>query len=338
MLKLRQSGGAVCVMGRSPPRPPSLLLGAAPRGRLSAAAAAATTTAAPTEPASSTPKQQQQQPRRPPPPSEQEEEEGKDLPSTLPGLLRAFFSEPSILGASALIAATATARLSLPASPFSIAEPALCLAAAALWSLSEWVIHRHLLHPSAGTEGKPLDPLRDALRQTHEQHHTRPYLHLSVDGPGLIAAFMLGTGLLWLVAFWICGGGGIEFSSSVGAGGVAAGSLSLLSNPLFLSALTSYWLSGLFYEFIHCAVHTRFVPKGNSLPARYLRSVRRHHILHHCRSEGHWLAFTVPQVDALFGTLPDTGKRLPAMTPMARRAAESWRRDGGGGGGGGRGE
>jgi hypothetical protein len=336
MLKLRQSGGAVCVMGR-PPRPPSLLLGA-PCGRPLSAAVAAAATAAPTEPASSTPQRQpeqhQQQPRRPPP---SEQEEKQDVPSTLPGLLRAFFSEPSILGASALIAATATARLSLPAAPFSIAEPALCLAAAALWSLSEWVIHRHLLHPSAAEDGKPLDPLRDALWQTHEQHHTRPYLHLSVDGPGLIAAFMLGTGLLWLVAFWIvCGG--IEFSSSAGGGAGLAAATPLLSNPLLLSALTSYWLSGLFYEFIHCAVHTRYVPKGNSAPARYLRSVRRHHILHHCRSEDHWLAFTVPQVDALFGTLPDSSQRLPAMTPMARRAAESWRRNGGGGGGGGGGE
>lgn len=310
--RLRRSGGrsSTAVMGRVPRPPPSV--GRSALSPLVERAAEATAAARP-----STPQPQPQQPQRPKQPEGQEGQE-QDVPSTLPGLLRAFFSEPSILGASALIAATASARLSLPSEP-GFAEPALCLSAAALWSVSEWAIHRHLLHPSTPEEGgKPLDPLREELRRTHEHHHLRPYLHVSVDGPGLIAAFMLGTAALWLAVFALCGA--LDFS-----GGLASG---LLSSPAFLSFLTSYWISGLLYEYVHCAVHTKFVPRGGSWPARYLRSVRRHHILHHCRSEAHWLAFTVPQVDGLFGTLPAMAEGqggLPAMTPMARRAAQSWR-------------
>ena len=133
-------------------------------------------------------------------------------------------------------------------------------------------------------------------------------------------------------------GGALGGVGGAGGGAAAAavdsplGATGSSSSPLLFSALAAYWTAGLFYEFVHFAAHTRYVPKGNSWPARYLRAVRRHHILHHCRSERHWLAFTVPQVDALFGTLPGNaagedhgGVGLPPMTPMARRAAQSWR-------------
>jgi hypothetical protein len=265
-------------------------------------------------------KQQQQ-----PPPEERE----PPVPSTLQDLLRTFFSQPSILGASAAITATAAARLhaapplffSSSSSPAAAAsEAALCVAAFAAWSVSEHLIHSHLLHPTT-KDGAPLDPIREHLRRTHEQHHERAYLHVSVDGPALVAGFMLGTGALWWGAASLLGA---AFSSAASAA-ASATSVPLSENPLFLSFLTAYWSAGLLYELVHYAVHTRFVPRGRSWPARYLRAVRRHHILHHCRSERHWLAFTVPQVDALFGTRPGGEERLPAMTPMARRAAEAWR-------------
>lgn len=279
------------------------------------------------------------------------------MPSTFPGLLSTFFSQPSILAASALIASAAAARLSfagaaaaaaaaapLPPPAALPAEAALCLAAVALWSASEWFIHRHLLHPSLDDDGgqgsggggsRKLDPVREALRRTHAEHHARPYVHVSVDGAPLVIGFMVATGLLWLGAFWAAGALSGAASPSLSAAAAADASSSsswpaaLISpNPLFWSALTAYWLAGLFYEFIHFAAHTKFVPRGRSWPARYLRAVRRHHLLHHCRSEAHWLAFTVPQIDLLFGTLPEAGN-LPPTTAMAREAARSWRRPGG---------
>ena len=64
-----------------------------------------------------------------------------------------------------------------------------------------------------------------------------------------------------------------------------------------------------------------------------LRGLRRHHMLHHLRNEGAWLSFSIPAVDALFGTLPARASDVP-LTPMARRNAAA----GGGGGGGGGGD
>jgi hypothetical protein len=322
--------------------------GLAPASAAAASMAATTATAmAPPTPAAA----ERSQPQQPPPQHPEDE-----VPSTLPDLLRTFFTQTSILGATATIAATATARVSLPApaTPTALAaELALALSAAALWSLSEHAIHRHLLHPTTTSEDgshKPLDPVREALRTIHEQHHQRPYLHVSVDGPLLITGFMLGTGVMWVLGFaavgWVVGGGGVGVGGGIGGvgGGLteavsamgAAASLSSSAflaatttrNPLLLTCLASYWSSGLLYELVHFAVHTRYVPKGKSWPASYLRAVRRHHILHHCRSEEHWLAFTVPQVDALFGTLPGgEGKGLPPITPMARRAAAAWKQE-----------
>ena len=39
---------------------------------------------------------------------------------------------------------------------------------------------------------------------------------------------------------------------------------------------------------------------------------------HHCRSEEHWLAFCIPAVDAVFGTLPASAASVP-VTPLAAR-------------------
>jgi len=272
---------------------------------------------------------EQQQEQQQPPPQHPPDQDG--VPSTLPGLLSTFFSQPAILGATAAIALPAAARLSRAAAePFVPQEIGLCLAAVALWCVCEWLIHCHLLHPLLGEdeheeEGRRrrLGPLREALRATHAEHHARPYLHVSVDGGPLIAAFMGATGAGWCLAFWLLGSGG-----GAGGGGGGGG----LSSPFLPSVLSSYWASGLLYEFAHFAAHTRYAPAGRAWPARWLRAVRRHHLLHHCRSEAHWLAFTAPGVDALFGTLPDrrAGGGWPAMTPMARRAAAAWRKSDGG--------
>lgn len=53
-----------------------------------------------------------------------------------------------------------------------------------------------------------------------------------------------------------------------------------------------------------------------------------HHMLHHTRSEENWLAFSVPQVDALFGTLP--APATVRQTPMAKAALAAGRSGGSG--------
>ena len=68
----------------------------------------------------------------------------------------------------------------------------------------------------------------------------------------------------------------------------------------------------------HYIVHTRYLPTS-----RLGKRIRMHHLLHHTRSEAHWLAFTVPQVDALFGTNPQPAS--VRMSEMAKAALKSAR-------------
>eukprot|EP00878_Enallax_costatus_P011159 GHUV01011653.1.p2 GENE.GHUV01011653.1~~GHUV01011653.1.p2 ORF type:complete len:138 (-),score=33.39 GHUV01011653.1:936-1349(-) len=76
--------------------------------------------------------------------------------------------------------------------------------------------------------------------------------------------------------------------------------------------------TGLVYEWLHYVVHTHWVPPATGIGG-WLRSVRRHHMLHHMRNEDYWLSFSAPSVDKLFGTLPATGSSVP-LTEMARKA------------------
>jgi hypothetical protein len=69
----------------------------------------------------------------------------------------------------------------------------------------------------------------------------------------------------------------------------------------------------------HYIVHTRYLPTS-----RLGRRVRMHHLLHHTRSEAHWLAFTVPEVDKLFGTLPPDPAAI-RMSDMARASLKAGR-------------
>lgn len=45
---------------------------------------------------------------------------------------------------------------------------------------------------------------------------------------------------------------------------------------------------------------------------------------HHCRSEEYWLAFCIPAVDAVFGTLPVSAASVP-VTPLAARQKDRMR-------------
>lgn len=141
--------------------------------------------------------------------------------------------------------------------------------------LQEWVIHAKFLHSSFDWPGRAI----------HEGHHQLPYHHVSIDPLWLMIAFLALA---------------------------AAVSTALLGpTPLAASAFLGYCSSGLFYEFCHYLVHTRYVPK-----TRYFRQLRQHHALHHLRNEAYWLSFSITAVDALMGTLPKPGQ-VP-MSDMAR--------------------
>lgn len=123
-------------------------------------------------------------------------------------------------------------------------------------------------------------------------HHETPYFHVSIDPPELILGVMALAGA---VAWALFGGGALSATAAL-----------------------AYFSAGLLYEWLHFIVHTRWVPPAGGVGS-WLRAVRRHHMLHHCRNEGYWLSFSLPAVDGLFGTLPGAAAAVP-LSDLARRA------------------
>lgn len=156
------------------------------------------------------------------------------------------------------------------------------LATAIIWVLQEWVIHDKLLHSEHSWFGETV----------HRWHHELPYYHVSMDGLGLAATWFAAVGVVLI---------GV---------GVCLGTL----GPC-LTSLAVYTLCGGLYEAAHYLAHTR-VP----LPPA-LNRIRRHHTHHHTLSDAHWLAFTVPAVDSLFGTNPKP-KDVVREKQLRARAAE----------------
>ena len=109
---------------------------------------------------------------------------------------------------------------------------------------------------------------------------------MSIDGPGLAIA--------WFTA-------------------AAAAALALCPNvALACTATFTYTVFGGIYEFCHYISHTRVPLKG------YLKRVRQHHMQHHVVNDEYWLAFTLPAVDDLFGTLAEP-KVVRRADPTAKR-------------------
>lgn len=117
-----------------------------------------------------------------------------------------------------------------------------------------------------------------AGKRIHEAHHKEDYFHISIDPPWLIASAMTLAAAVFTV---------------------------LLPPAPALTATVVYFIMGLLYEFNHYAVHTRYAPTS-----ALAKRIRRHHMLHHNRNFNHWLSFTAPAVDDLFGTNP-----RPATVP-----------------------
>ena len=67
-----------------------------------------------------------------------------------------------------------------------------------------------------------------------------------------------------------------------------------------LTGIAAFTFAALVYEMVHYASHVPVAPWS-----AYLKSVRRHHTLHHFKNERYWHGFTVPLVDVAFGTAPD---------------------------------
>lgn len=150
-----------------------------------------------------------------------------------------------------------------------------------------WAVQEWLIHNLL------LHSERDWVgRRIHVGHHQRPYYHVSIDDPPIVLAFMAAS----LALFWLAFGG----------------------SELAVTAAAAYYSMGLVYEFTHYIVHTRYLPTS-----RLAKRIRMHHLLHHTRNEAYWLAFTVPQVDQLFGTDPQPSS--VHMSEMAKAGLRAGR-------------
>ena len=129
------------------------------------------------------------------------------------------------------------------------------------WWFQEYFLHKYILHSSFDWYGKDI----------HQEHHEKPYHHVSIDPAWLMLVWMSTVGLfLGLV----------------------------LPLPYALTATTGYASAGLGYEWLHFIAHTRVRFRRGS----YAQRVQEHHCRHHMLDSGAWLAFSLLSLDSLFGT------------------------------------
>eukprot|EP00898_Chlorokybus_atmophyticus_P005554 jgi/Chlat1/59/Chrsp1S03111 len=160
-------------------------------------------------------------------------------------------------------------------------DAVVSLCVGGFWMLQEWFVHRWLLHSVASWAG----------RDIHAGHHALPYFHVSLDGPEVVVPMMF-------------------LSAGLAAASVVMGA----SASLAITGLVSYWAMGLVYEWTHYLCHTR-VP----LTSGIAKAVKRNHMLHHCRNEDHWMSFTCPPLDHLFGTAPSDPSLVPVNLSLRRQ-------------------
>jgi hypothetical protein len=148
------------------------------------------------------------------------------------------------------------------------------------WWFQEHFIHQKLLHSKYNWYGKTI----------HEEHHSKPYFHISIDPPALMLGWILTTfGLVRIVA----------------------------PLSISLSVIIGYTMAGLCYEFIHYLVHTRV--KMNN---RYFQSVRDLHIRHHLVSDENYFSFQIPMIDDIMRTNPPVSEVKQKNKLIKRRLVE----------------
>lgn len=148
------------------------------------------------------------------------------------------------------------------------------------WPLQEWFLHKTVLHAKPKTiMGIQWDT---PMGYVHRYHHRNPWI--------LETIFVPTTTIMMLMP-------------------IHAGIWYLItpSIEIALTGITAFTLCALFYEWIHFFSHIPYVPKNT-----WLKKVQRNHRAHHFKNENYWYAFTIPHLDALFGTGPD-----PKKTPRS---------------------
>ncbi len=161
-------------------------------------------------------------------------------------------------------------------------QPALIVAGALLFYLSEYGMHRFAFH------APPLSwpPARRLQHRLHYDHHVEPN---RLD-------------LLFLPAWFL-----------VPNLAVAAGLVALVfGTQAVASALLGMMLAILHYEWVHYVAHIPYQPR-----TRLGRWIKQYHLRHHFISEKHWFGVSNPTLDGVFGTL--RGPDAAAKSTTTRR-------------------
>jgi hypothetical protein len=154
------------------------------------------------------------------------------------------------------------------------------LLGALVWIITEYIFHRFLLHMPP----PPWRALRKVHARVHWQHHQTPS-----DLPWL---FVPAWGTPTLI--------GIAAAIGWGLGGLDLALVAALGDAMVL----------VHYELTHFAAHVPYRPR-----TRLGALMKRHHLLHHFKSERYWFGVTSPVFDVLAGTWPE-----PASVPKSETA------------------
>lgn len=191
-----------------------------------------------------------------------------DNPTTLQEVLRYFFALPSPNMLVILLATFWTLRISL--ANWSLWDAAAAAVILALWPLKEWCIHVFILHL------KPVNILGRTVHlasaAAHHQHHEAPYDLTKVT----MLPRQVFSGLILNMVIWF----GL-----------------MPTTELALTGLATTLTLALNYEWTHFYIHTSYRPK-----LKFMRNLRKNHLLHHFRNEQHWYGVSRLGGDWLLGT------------------------------------
>jgi dihydroceramide fatty acyl 2-hydroxylase len=142
----------------------------------------------------------------------------------------------------------------------------------AVWSLSEYLLHRYLFHY------EPTHPtLKWVWYLIHGVHHEQPQCKTRLVMPPILS---IPLALLFFTLFQVVVG------TAIGA--------PLWVAPLFAGFVTGY----ISYDMLHYAEHHLSMKWG------FLKFVKRYHLLHHYKTPEHRFGVSSPLWDYIFGTRP----------------------------------
>lgn len=190
-------------------------------------------------------------------------------------LLKAYFNEVAVRLYIGLAVVCAVITLSLPVNAKTWIS--IC-AVLLLYPFIEYSLHRFVLHSRLLYRYKMTSAL---WKRIHFDHHRDPG-----ESDVILGAIytMLPAAVITTVPLGLAIGG-------------LSGAFAALTTGLVLIAL---------YELVHCSQHLMQNPRN-----RYLRLIKRMHMLHHYYNENGNFGVTSPICDYIFGTYYDGASNLP---------------------------